>query len=289
LKLKVKRFETKYWRPGTNVIKEITTTLEGHLADGDLIVISEKALATATNNVIDEASVKPGSMARFLANFWMRKVWGGPIGIITRLKPRTLENIRSYPQDFGARHKQLSLRTVGFLQALRHYSEGGIDASNLPYTLVSLPLQSPAEIAEKIKNALQEKTMCKISVMIVDGDATYSWRNLHLSPRQVDVPGLIHINGFLTFIIGRVFNLKSRPTPVALVGKSINPDRALWLAKTSHKISGPGAGRTVWGMSRRFDTSLTGVTLEMLESVVHAPIVVLRLEDDSQKRSSSCT
>jgi F420-0:gamma-glutamyl ligase-like protein len=287
LKLKVKRIKTKYWRPGTNVIKEITTTLEGHLSDGDLIAISEKALATGMNNVIDEALIKPGSMARFLATFWMRKVWGGPLGILTRLKPRTLENLRTYPQDFGARHKQLSLRTVGFLQALRHYSEGGIDASNLPYTLVSLPLPNPAEIAEKIKNALQEKTLCKINVMIVDGDTTYSWRNLHLSPRRVDVPGLIHIGGFLTFIIGRVFNLKSRSTPVALVGESINPDRALWLAKTSHKASGPGAGRTVWGMSKRFDTSLTGITFEMLESVEHAPIVVLRLENDSQKMSSS--
>jgi len=289
LKLKVKRIETKYWRPGTDVIKEITMTLEGHLADGDLIAVSEKALATAMSYVIDEALIKPGSMARFLSNFWMRKVWGGPLGILTRLKPRTLENIRTYPQDFGARHKQLSLRSVGFLQALRHYSEGGIDASNLPYSLVSLPLPNPTEVAMKIKNTLQEKAWCNISVMIVDGDATYSWRNLHLSPRRVDIPGLIHIGGFLTFIIGRVLNLKSRPTPVALVGESINPDRALWLAKTSHKASGPGAGRTVWGMSNRFDTSLNGVTFEMLESVEHAPIVVIRLEDDSQKRSSSCT
>ena len=55
MKLKVKRIETKYWRPGTNVIKEITTTLEGHIVDGDLIAVSEKALATAMNNVIDEA------------------------------------------------------------------------------------------------------------------------------------------------------------------------------------------------------------------------------------------
>ena len=289
MKLKVKRFETKYWRPGTNVITEISTALEGHLEDGDLVAVSEKALSTAMGNVIDEELIKPGSMARFLANFWMRKVWGGPLGIITRLKPRTLENIRNYPIDFGAKHKQLSLRTVGFLQALRHYSEGGIDASNLPHTLVSLPLPNPGEIAEKIQNALQEASWCKINVMIVDGDTTYSWRNLHLSPRRVDTPGLIHIGGFLTFIIGRVFNLKSRPTPIAIIGEPINPDRALWLAKTAHKASGPGAGRTVWGMSNRFGTSLTGVTFEMLESVEHTPIVVLRLESDSQKRSSSCT
>jgi F420-0:gamma-glutamyl ligase-like protein len=281
LKIKVKRIETKYWRPGTNVIKEITTTLEGRIVDGDLIAVSEKALATAMSNIIDEALIRPGSMARFLANFWMRKIWGGPLGILTRLKPQTLKNIRTYPQDFGAKHKQLSLRTVGFLQALRHYSEGGIDASNLPYTLVSLPLPNPTEIAGKIKNALQEKAMCEINVMIVDGDATYSWRNLHLSPRRVDIPGFIHIGGFLTFIIGRVLNFKSRPTPVALVGESINPDRALWFAKTAHKASGPGAGRTVWGMSNRFDTSLTGVTFKMLESVEHAPIVVIRLDDDS--------
>jgi len=32
----------------------------------------------------------------------------------------------------------------------------------------------------------------------------------------------------------------------------------------------------VWDMARRFGTSLTGVTWEMLESVEHRPVVVLR-------------
>ena len=280
LKLKIKRIKTRYWRPGTDVISEITTILHDELKDGDLISVSEKALATALGLVVDESLVSSSSLSRFIASFWMRRIWGGPLGVLTRLKPQTLFNLRNYPTDFGAKHKQLALMRVGFLQALRHYSEGGIDASNLPYMFVSLPLSNAINIAEQIERALYEGTGRKVSVMIVDGDSTYSWKNLHIAPRQVNIPGLIHFGGFIAFVVGRVFRFRSRPTPVALVGNQFNPDRALWLAKTAHKISGAGAGRTVWGMSRRFKTDLAGITYEMLESLEHVPILIFRIEED---------
>lgn len=282
LKIKVARIKTRYWRPGTDVIEEIVSALKGRIKDGDIVAISEKALATGMGAVIDESSIKPGSLAKAIASFWMPKIWGGPLGKLVRLKTKTLCNLRNYPLIFGSKHKQMTLTTVGFLQTLKHYSEGGIDASNLPYSYVSLPLPQADKVAHMIREHLSSYEH-KIDVMIVDGDSTYSWRNLHLSPRHVEVKGLVHFGGFITFVIGRIFNLRARPTPIAFAGGSINPDLALWLARIAHKVSGPGAGRTVWGMSNRLNTDLIGVTYEMLERYEHAPIVVLRIERDSEK------
>ncbi len=277
MKLKAIRVRTKYWRPGTDHVKEIVQAIGDKVEDGDIVSVSEKAIATARGLLLDEAGIKPGKLAQFLAGTWTRRFWGGPLGRLTGLRGRTIERLRGFPIEEGSAHKQCALRHVGLLQALRHYSEGGIDASNLPYALVSLPLDEPGVEAAKIRGALEAETGRRLSVMIVDGDVTYSWRNLHLAPRRVEIPGLVHAGGFLIFVFGRMLGLKPRPTPVALSGEPLNPDRALWLAKVAHRVSGPGAGRTVWGMSERLGTGLTGVTWEMLEAFEHAPIVILRL------------
>jgi F420-0:gamma-glutamyl ligase-like protein len=163
------------------------------------------------------------------------------------------------------------------LQSLRHYSEGGIDASNLPFAYVSLPLPNPSKTAAEIKEGIHQKTGNNVTVMIVDGDTTYSWRNLHLAPRKTGSPGLIHFGGVTTFIIGRLLGLTARQTPIAISGDTINPDRALWYAKLVHRLCGGGAGRTAWSMSENMETSLTGVTWEMLESVEHYPITIIRV------------
>ena len=276
MRLKAIRVRTRYWRPGTDHIREIAAALRNLVEDGDMVAVSEKAISTASGLLIDEAKVRAGKMAELLARVWMRRIWGGPLGRLTKLREKTLERLKGFPIAAGAAHKQVALRCVGLLQALRHYSEGGIDASNLPYALVSLPLSEPDVEAARIREALEAETGRKVSVMIVDGDTTYSWRNLHLAPRRVGIPGLVHIGGFLTFAFGRMLGFKARSTPIALAGGSLNPDWALTLANVAHRVSGHGAGRTVWDMSERLGTSLTGVTWEMLERVEHAPIVILR-------------
>ena len=98
-----------------------------------------------------------------------------------------------------------------------------------------------------------------------------------MAPRRTEYPGMIHFGGVTTFIIGRLRGLKARQTPIAVSGGEINPDRALWYAKLVHRLSGGGAGRTAWSMSEKMETSLTGVTWEMLESVEHYPITVIRV------------
>ncbi len=275
MRLKAIRVRTLFWRPGTDYVREIVDAVGGIVRDGDVVTVSEKAISTARGLIVDESRFRAGRFARFLASFWMRRIWGGPLGRLAGLRDHTLERLRAFPMKEGAAHKQVALSHAGLLQSLRHYSEGGIDASNLPYFFVSLPLQDPQACALEVCEALREGGR-KASVMIVDGDTTYSSGNLHFSPRGVQVPGLIHLGGFLTFVVGRMLGFRSRATPIAYFGGAINPDWALTLANVAHRVRGHGAGRTVWDMAERMGVGLTGVTWEMLEQVEHYPIVIIR-------------
>jgi F420-0:gamma-glutamyl ligase-like protein len=275
LKLKAIKVKTRYWRPGTDWVREVVDSVEGVVRDGDVVTVSEKAISTAQGLMIDESKVKPGRLARFLASIWMRKIWGGPLGRLTKLRGYTVERLRSYPLSEGAAHKQVALEQVGILQSLRHYSEGGIDASNLPYSYVSLPLSNPDLAAVKLREAIAE-IGSRVTTLIVDGDTTYSRGNIHLSPRNVGVSGLIHLGGFLTFVFGRMWGFTSRSTPIAYSGGDLNPDWALTLANVTHRVRGHGAGRTVWDMIERLGVDFTGVTWGMLDLLDHYPILILR-------------
>ena len=276
MKLKAIRIKTKYWRPGTDYIREVVHAIEGLLQDGDIVTVSEKAISTAMGNIVDESKFSSGVAARFLVSFWTRRIWSGPLGKLTRLKEGTRERLRSFPLVEGSVHKQVSLYYVGLLQSLRHYSEGGIDASNLPYSYVSLPLRAPRGEAMRLHEALSRSN--DVSVIIVDGDTTYSWRNLHLAPRKVPVRGLIHLGGFLSFLLGRMLGFRSRSTTIAHVGERLNPDWALTLANVAHRVRRHGAGRTVWDMAENLGVGLTEVKWSMLDRVDHYPIVIMRRE-----------
>lgn len=280
MRLKAIRVRTRYWRPGTDYVSEIVVAVRDLIQEGDIVTVSEKALSTASGLLIDESTVRSGSLARLLVSVWMRRIWGGPLGRLTRLRDATIDRLRNFPAHEGAAHKQVALRCAGFLQALRHYSEGGIDGSNIPYSYVGLPLRNPDVKASRIRETLEDQTGKKLSVMIVDGDTTYTWRNLHLAPRRVKVPGLVHFGGFLTFVMGRMFGFRERPTPIALSGKDIDPDWALTLANISHRVRGHGAGRTVWDMTEALGVGLTGVTWSMLDRIDHFPIVIIRTVSD---------
>ncbi len=279
MKIRIKPIGTSYWRPGTDYGREIVEAVRPYLRDGDILAVSEKAVSTAQGNLVDESRVKPGRVAGFLAGAWTRRLWGGPLGRLTRLKDKTLENLRGYPAAEGAAHKQTAIWYAGLAQSLRHYSEGGIDASNLPYSYVCLPLRRPTETATEIAGRVKSGTGKNVTVMIVDGDTTYTWRSLHLAPRRVEAPGLVHLGGFLPFVLGRALGLRARQTPVAVAGGGLNPDRALWLASLYHRRCGRGAGRTVWGMAESMGTGLTGVTWGMMDDAPHHPVAVIRIRE----------
>lgn len=269
---------TRYWRPGENFLEEVAAAIKDHVEDGDIITISEKAISTAMGNILDESRIKAGKIAELIATYWMRHVWGCFLGLICRLRVKNLKRLRSYPLKEGSIHKEAALKHAGFLQALHWCSEGGIDASNLPYSYVSLPPRQPHETAENIREYIRSKTNRKVSVMIVDTDKTYSIGGFHFTPRPRPVMGIHSKGGFLAYVLGRALNLRRRSTPIAVVGTDLTVNALLDIAEAAHRLRGSGAGATVWDMARRFGVSLTQVSWEMLEGIDHKPIVIFKPE-----------
>jgi F420-0:gamma-glutamyl ligase-like protein len=57
----------------------------------------------------------------------------------------------------------------------------------------------------------------------------------------------------------------------------MNPEEALRIAALSNRARGDGAGRTIWDVAERFKVDITGVTWNMLESIPHYPVVIVRI------------
>ena len=276
LRYTVKAIRTGYWMPGSNYLDIIASALKDKLNDGDIVLVSEKALAVARGLIVDESHVKPGFLAKFLARFWMRFIWGFFLGRICRLKEENIRRLRNYPVKEGSAHKQVALWHASFLQALHWGSEGGIDGSNLPFAYVSLPLKDPQSVADEICLHLKDLLGKEVTVIIVDTDKTYSFRSFHFTHRPVSIDGIHSFFGVAAYILGRALGLKRRATPLAVSGAKIDIEYALDLAEAAHRARGSGAGRTVWDMAERFGVDLTGVSWKMLKSVIHKPIVIIR-------------
>jgi F420-0:gamma-glutamyl ligase-like protein len=274
--MKVRRIASRYWKPNTDYIGEICRLVEGKAGDGDILAVSEKAISVALGNIVDEEKIHPGYASRILVYIWMRVIWGYILGYMCRLKKSTIEHLRRYPGLEGARHKQLALERAGLLQALRFGSEGGIDASNLPYSYVSLPLEEPVEVARSLHEAVLHKTGKNVTVFIVDSDKTYSLGGMHLSPTKTPYPGISSKGGFLPYLVGRVLKLKPRATPKAAYPSTLEAEEALDLAEKAHCVLGDGTGLTAWDMADHFKVNLSGVTWQMLSSIKHHPIALFR-------------
>jgi len=267
---------TRYWRPGEDYFKQVVDSIEKRVRDGDIVTISEKALSTALGGLVDEEAVQPGWVARFLAKYWMRYVWGYVLGPLCHLRKKTVQYIRGYPLKEGSAHKQLALERAGFLQALMFGSEGGIDASNLPYSYVSLPLRSAQKTAQEIHEYIRSKLGKSVVVMIIDTDKTYSLGGFHFTPRPKPINRIHSLGGLLSYVVGRFFKMKRRATPIAVAGYEMRVEEALEIAEIANRARGFGAGRTVWDMAEAFKVPITCVTWDMLDRVVHKPIVIVR-------------
>ena len=276
VKYKALTIATKYWRPGENYLEEILEGVRGKIANGDFVVVSEKAISTAIGNIVNENTIKPSLCAELIANYWMQTVWGYVLGPLCHFRERLLQYLREYPAEMGSRHKQVALQQAGLLQALMFGSEGGIDGSNLAYAYVSLHLSNADEIAEKIRKQIRSRLGKNVFVMVVDTDKTYSFRNFHFTARPTPIRGIHSFGGFITYVIARMFKLKKSPTPIALVGCKTSVEEALKIANIANRVRGFGSGKTVWDMAEKFKVGLTGVSWEMLETVKHKPIVIIR-------------
>jgi len=240
-----------------------------------MVVISEKAVSVAMGRIVDESRANPSLMAKALARIWMRLVWGYVLGQLCHLKPKTVRRLRYYPIPEGEAHKEIVLRNAGFTQSLLHYSEGGIDETNLPYALAALPLSNPEEVSTTLLKTVKKVCGKEVTVMITDTDKTYTRNSTHITPRPHAITG-IRTMGLTALIVGRLFRWTGRATPLAVSGRSLPVEDALVVADMADRARGFGAGRTVWDMARRFHVGLMGVTWEMLDRVEHYPIVIVR-------------
>jgi F420-0:gamma-glutamyl ligase-like protein len=267
---------TGYWKPSDNYTDKIIDALENKIENGDFIVISEKAISTATGNIIDESTIKTSLNAKVIARFWMRIAWGYPLGILCRFGQRLLRRLREYPLESGSRHKQVALQHAGLMQALMFGSEGGIDGSNLPYSYVSLPLGNAAEIAQEIQNQIRLKLRKDVCVIIADTDKTYKFRSFFFTPRPKPLKGIHSFGGFTTYIIGRMLKLKKSSTPLSVAGCHLQAGEALTITNIADKARGAGSGGTVWDMAARFQVEVNGVSWDMLAKIRHKPLVIVR-------------
>jgi F420-0:gamma-glutamyl ligase-like protein len=267
---------TRYWRPKTDYTQEIIEGIKGKIDDGDFVVVSEKAISTALGNIVDETVAESTLNSKIIAKFWMRVVWGYVLGPLCHLQARFLQHLREYPYEMGSRHKQVALQRCGLLQALMFGSEGGIDASNMAYSYVSLPLRNAQEVTQTIQGRLLQKLQKKVCVIVADTDKTYSFRNFHFTPRPNPIKGIHSVGGVFAYVIGRFFRLRRRATPLAIAGLEAQVEDALQIAETANRARGFGAGRTVWDMADRFKVGLTDVSWEMLDTAKHKPIVTLK-------------
>jgi F420-0:gamma-glutamyl ligase-like protein len=273
---------TKYWKPGEKYLNIILDAIRKRVANGDFVVISEKALSTALSNIIDESSVHPSFSARLISSLWMRIGWGYFLGVLCHFGPKLTWRLREYPVEAGSRHKQVALAQAGLLQALMWGSEGGIDGSNLPFSYVSLPLNSACELAEEIRKQIWVGLKKNVSVVIVDTDKTYSFRNFHFTPRPKPMNGIHSFGGVIAYLVGRILKLHKRSTPVAVAGYKLRPLEALKIANIADRTSGPGSGATVWDMAARFESDITGIDWGALSRARHKPVVLVRKQSGPQ-------
>jgi F420-0:gamma-glutamyl ligase-like protein len=250
--------------------------LRGKIQNADIVTVSEKAISTASGNIIDESPIQASSLARFLAKYWMRLFWGHVLGNLCHLRGYTIRRFRNYPVQEGAKHKQLALERAGFLHALMPGSEGGIDGSNLPYSYVSLTITNPRRIAQQVRHKIRSELQKEVTVMIVDTDKTFTCLNFHFTTRPVSTQGISSHGGIFAYILGRFFKLRMRATPIAVSGIAMSAETALHVAAVADRARGYGAGRSVWEMAEGFNVSLTKVTWEMLDRIDHKPVVIVR-------------
>ena len=282
-KYKALALVTKFWRPNEDYLNEIVTAVRAKVVDDDFVVVSEKALSTSLGRIIDERSVKPRFSAKIISRFWMRIAWGYFLGISSRFGQRLILRLRRYPFEDGSRHKQVALQYAGLLQALMFGSEGGIDGSNLPYSYVSMPLENATTLANAIRECFHLKLGKKVTVIIMDTDKTYSFRNFHFTPRPKPMNGIHSHGGVFAYVAGRLLKLRKRSTPIAVAGRNMQAEDALKISNIADKARGPGSGATVWDMAARFRVGFTSVSWDMLAKLEHKPIVIVRKSKPTSK------
>ncbi|MEM0217206.1 MAG: coenzyme F420-0:L-glutamate ligase [Candidatus Nezhaarchaeales archaeon] len=268
------------WRPGTNFKKKIAELIKNVALNGDYVVVSEKALSAALGLLYDESSIKSDLYSRLMTYLTTNVLWGLLLSRICKLSNETIFLLRRYPLLEGSRHKKLAMKVGGLLQALKPTSEAGIDATNLPGHLVSLPLSEPFKIANDIRSYLFQELRLDVRVVIVDSDKCYKFKpipRLILASRKTGLPSSINL-GLLSFLIARFLNNFFSPyaTPLGFSPTTINIDELLIVSELADRARGFGIGRTVYEVEKKLRIKAGEITWNLLDSFPHYPVVVVK-------------
>ena len=280
IKIRVIRKPLPYWTPNIPVSEIIFKEYRRVMQPGDIIIISDKALSIAYGYMYDESVLKAGYTYKMAAFLISRILWGRILHhpFSTQLREILLRT----PLDLIARHKKLALYIGGIKHLVKPVSEAGIDATNLPYTYVSLPNPNSDKIAMEIRSEIESRVKYPISILVVDTDKTYKVKglNIALSTRPSSIKNIIDLGGY-AYLLGKYFKkyFIEYPTPVAYTGRPLPLNILLWLSKAVEDKRGYGAGRNIFEMYKTLGvSSYNEITWGRLGYVKHYPVILARLK-----------
>ncbi len=245
------------------------------LEEGDFLVISETPISISQGRLVDESEFQASILSFLLADLWSKYLWGYLLGPIFRIKPRTIQNLKKLPTEARA-HKRMILEYYGLKHALKPASEAGVDLSNVPGTMVSLLPEDPDGVSRDISNKILRDLELDVTVMIIDTDASYEIMGKKFTSLPIALNGITSDLGIFGYLFGRFGKLLG-PTPLG-VSRPQNLDHALKIAKIAedyHKNNEKNI-ETVYDMKNIFKGNIKDVTIEMLDSVVHTPAIIVR-------------
>ncbi|MEN6329015.1 MAG: coenzyme F420-0:L-glutamate ligase [Methanobacteriaceae archaeon] len=253
------------------IIDSLVDTVE----EDDFLVISETPLAISQGRIVDESKFKPSWAAYLLADWWSKYLWGYILGPLLGVKDRTIRNLKKLPPEARS-HKELILRYYGWKHALKPASEAGVDLSNAPGTYVSLLPEKSEKVVEDISSKIHSRTGKSVTVMIIDTDATYKLAGINFTSLPYAIPQIKSDLGIFAYLLGRIGTIQG-PTPLA-VSRVINLEKILEVALMAEECQKENDVNmeTVYDMTLRFKEDLSGVTVDMLDSVPHTPAVIVR-------------
>ncbi len=265
-------------------MKKVRELLHGIIHDGDYLVISEKAISTALGNLFDEDLIPVSSLDKVITLLYQRVFCGLFLVKILKLRREFVELLLHYPITDGSKHKKFVLISYGVRHFLKPIGEAGVDATNVPYKLVSLPLSpdTATRVAKLISGTILSELGVRVKVLIVDSDRLYVHKcnpRIILATRSTCIPWAKNL-GFFGYFLGRFFRYVFSEYPT-IVGSSVpvtleNVAELLEVARIAERVRGFGLGRTVLDVSRRVGKEFHEVTWSDLLRFRHCPIVVIR-------------
>jgi len=277
-----------YWYPSTDIVQEIVKKYRDVLTDGSIVVLSEKAVSVALGNIYDENLVKSDLVTKYATQLINKYLWGRILYRLFQHGEEFLKIVMNIPVEFLASHKKLTLRYGGLIHFIKPFSEAGIDATNLPYFYVSLPLRNADKIIEEIRNEAIRKLGKDIAILLVDTDKTFKPKKISciaISTRPSYIKGIIDLGG-LGYIIGRTFKsvFSEYPTPVAYKGIWLGLPRILKITKLADRAMGHGLGRTVIEMLKKLKKkNFEKVTWSDMRKIKHYPAIIITISFTSYR------